>query len=149
MKPTSPGQELARGVCRLMRSYNFACLTEFTPSKGLRVDVIALGPKSEIWVIECKSSREDFQSDTKWQGYLEWADRYFWAVGPDFPVELLPDDNGLIIADSYGAEIIRTPEPARLAAARRKKLLLKFARNAAERYQMLVDPNGVRNIGLA
>jgi len=135
-----PGQLLARGVCRLMRSLDFAVLEEFVPERGKRVDVMALGPKGEVWVVECKSSREDFMSDGKWQGYLDWCDRYFWAVDAGFPLELLPDETGLIMADAYGGEIIRPGFEDKLAPARRKKLTLKFARDVALRHQRLRDP---------
>ncbi len=135
-----PGQLLARGVSRHLRSYNFVTIEEFVPTRGLRVDVLALGPKGEIWVIECKSSRADFSSDNKWQGYLDWCDRYFWAVDGDFPTGLLPAETGLIIADAYGGEIIRTGAEAKLAPARRKVLIQKFARHAATRLQSLRDP---------
>ena len=111
-----PGQRLARGVSRHLRALGFAALEEFVPVRGLRVDVLGLGPKGELWVIECKSSRADFQSDTKWQGYLEWCDRYFWAVDVDFPTELLPPDTGLIIADAYDAiTSTRVYSPAKTA----------------------------------
>ncbi|WP_417249915.1 MmcB family DNA repair protein [Celeribacter sp.] len=135
-----PGQLLARGVSRHMRSHDFVCVEELVPTRGLRVDVMALGPKGEVWIIECKSSRADFTSDTKWQGYLEWCDRYFFAVDQDFPTELLPDDTGLILADSYSAEIIRMPDEAKLAPARRKVMHMKFARTAASRLQGYRDP---------
>ncbi len=135
-----PGQLLARGVCRHLLSYNFTTVEEFVPERGKRVDVMALGPKGEIWVIECKSSREDFKADQKWQGYLEWCDRYFWAVDESFPLELLPDDTGLIIADAYAAEVIRMAPFDKLAAARRKKVTLKFARDVALRHQRMRDP---------
>lgn len=135
-----PGQLLARGVCRHLNGYGFVSIEEFVPTRGLRVDVMGLGPKGELWVIECKSSRADFQSDSKWQGYLEWCDRYFWAVDANFPTELLPDDTGLIIADQYSAEIIRMAPEDKLAAARRKVLTHKFATHAARRLQMLRDP---------
>jgi hypothetical protein len=135
-----PGQILARGVCRLLASHGFATVEEFVPDRGLRMDVMALGPKGELWVVECKSSRADFQSDSKWQGYLEWADRYFWAVDSEFPTDLLPAESGLIIADGYGGEIPRTPEATKLAAARRSKLTRKFAFHAARRLQALRDP---------
>lgn len=135
-----PGQLLARGVCRHLRQYDFLTLEEFVPAPGLRVDVMALGPKGEIWVVECKSSRMDFTSDTKWQGYLEWCDRYFWAVDSQFPTDLLPDETGLILADAYDAEILRMGPDSPLAAARRKKLTLKFARNAADRLHGYRDP---------
>ena len=132
-----PGQLLARGVCRHLASHGFVCVEELVPARGLRVDVMALGPKNEVWVVECKSSRADFMSDQKWQGYLEWADRFFWAVDADFPNEMLPDDTGLIIGDAYGAEIIRMGPETKLAPARRKVMTQKFAVQAARRLQML------------
>ena len=135
-----PGQLLARGVCRHLISHDFVGLEEFVPERGLRVDVMALGKKGEIWVIECKSSRADFQSDNKWQGYLGWCDRFFWAVDDAFPTELLPDDTGLIIADSYDGEIVRFGPETKLASARRKKLIQKFARDAARRLHGYRDP---------
>ncbi len=137
-----PGQLLARGVCRHLAGQGFACLEELVPTRGLRVDVIALGPKGEIWIVECKSSRADFTSDNKWQGYLEWADRFFWAVDAHFPTELLPEDCGMIIADAYGGEIIRMGSEAKLAAARRKVMVQKFATHAARRLQAMRDPDG-------
>jgi len=135
-----PGQLLARGVCRHLRQYDFLTLTEFVPAPSLRVDVMALGPKGEFWVVECKSSRADFQADNKWQGYLDWCDRYFWAVSANFPTDLLPGGTGLILADSYDGEIVHMGAESRLAAARRKKLTLKFARNAADRLHGFRDP---------
>ncbi len=135
-----PGQRLARGVCRHMIDHGFVTIEEFVPTRGLRVDVLALGPKGELWVIECKSSRADFTSDSKWQGYLEWCDRYFWAVDTDFPTDLLPDDTGLIIADDFSAEIMRMGPESKLPAARRKVLVQKFARHAALRLQAWRDP---------
>ena len=136
-----PGQILARGVCRHLLSHDFVSVEELTPTAGLRVDVMALGPKGEVWVIECKSSRADFQSDHKWQGYLDWCDRFFWAVDADFPTELLPDDTGLILADGYDAEILRIGPESRLAPARRKVMVQKFARHAALRWHAARDPD--------
>jgi len=136
-----PGQLLARGVCRHLASHGFAVIEEFTPERGKRVDVMALGPKGALWVVECKSSRADFMQDAKWEGYLDWCDRYFWAVGPDFPTELLPEETGLIIADAYDAEILRMPPEVKLAAARRTAVTRKFAAQAARRLQALRDPD--------
>lgn len=135
-----PGQLLARGVCRHLRQHDFACIDEFVPERGLRVDVMAIGPKGELWIVECKSSRADFTSDAKWQGYLDWSDRYFWAVDADFPTDLLPEGTGLIIADPYDAEILRMGPETPLPAARRKVLTRKFARAAAQRLHAFRDP---------
>lgn len=139
-----PGQRLARGVARHLRGLDFATLAEFVPAPGLRVDLIGLGPKGEIWIVECKSSRADFVSDLKWGGYLEWCDRFFWAVDAAFPTDLLPGDAGLIIADFYDAEIQRWPEPAPLPGARRRALTQRFARTAALRLSLLADPEIAR-----
>ncbi len=136
-----PGQLLARGVARHLASHGFACIEEFVPARGLRVDVAALGPKGDLWVVECKSSRADFTSDGKWEGYLAWCDRFFWAVDDAFPTDLLPDGTGLIIADGYDAEILRMAPEDKLAAARRKVLVQKFAVHAARRLHRLRDPD--------
>ena len=135
-----PGQLLARGVGRHLVSHGFVSVEEFVPSRGLRVDVMGLGPKGELWVIECKSSRADFQSDHKWQGYLDWCDRYFWAVDQAFPTDVLPEGTGLMIADSYDAEIIRMAPEDKLPAARRTVLTRKLAVHAARRLHAVRDP---------
>lgn len=139
----TPGQRLARGVCRHLLSHDFVTVEEMVPTPGFRVDVMALGPRGEIWVVECKSSRADFMSDHKWQNYLDWCDRFFWAVDDAFPSELLPDGTGLIVADCYDAEVVRMAPESRLAPARRKVVLQKFARHAALRWQAARDP-GIR-----
>lgn len=141
--PLMPGQVLARGVCRHLLTRGFAVIEEFVPERGLRVDVMALGPKGELWVIECKSGRADFMSDAKWQGYLPWCDHFFWAVDQDFPTDLLPEGTGLIIADGYDAEILRMGPEDKLAAARRTKLTRTFAVHAARRLQALRDPDAL------
>ena len=139
-KPLTSGQKITRGVCRHLSDYNITTLEEFCPVSKLRVDVFGLGRKGEIWIIECKSSRENFRQDKKWHGYLDWCDRYFWAVDLDFPTEILPDNTGLIIADSYGANIRHYGPNYKLNAARRKKLTLKFARDCAMRLRSYSDP---------
>lgn len=138
--PPLPGQRLARGVLRLMRELDHAALPEVVPAAGLRVDVMALTPAGEIWIIECKSCRADFTGDRKWQGYLDWCDRFFWATDCDFPHELLPRDSGLIVADAYAAELQRMAPLTRLAPARRARLIRDFARVGAWRLQALTDP---------
>jgi hypothetical protein len=140
LKLMAPGQKLARGVARHLTSLGLVSIEEFVPTRGLRVDVIALTAKGEIWIVECKSSRADFQTDSKWQGYLEWCDRFFWAVDSEFPLELLPDDTGLIIADAYDGEVVRMAPEDRLAAARRRVMVQKFATHAARRLQAFRDP---------
>lgn len=138
--PILPGQQLARGAMRLMRAMGHAALTEFTPERGLRVDVMAVTEKGEVWIVECKSCRADFRADRKWQGYLDFCDRYFWAVDTAFPRDLLPEGAGLIVANAHDAELLHHPEAHRLPAARRARLLRDFARAAAWRLQDRLDP---------
>ena len=135
-----PGQILARGVCRLLIDEGLAPVTELSPVRGLRCDVTALAPNGEIWVVECKSSVADFRSDAKWQGYLEWCDRFYFAAPADLPDDLLPEDHGLMIADGYGAEIVRPAQKRPLAAARRKAQTQRIARIAALRLRAIADP---------
>jgi len=129
----TPGALLARGVCRLMAEEGFATLTEFSVKSGRRMDVCALGPDGTVWCVEVKSSRADFLGDAKWPDYIPWCDRLFFAVPEGFPVDLLPGEHGLIAADAFGAAILRTGQERKLAAARRRALVLRFARLAADR----------------
>lgn len=135
------GQIIARGVCRHLKQYNFACIEEFVPIKGARVDVIAVGPRGEIWIIECKSSPADYIQDQKWKKYLPFCDRYFWAVPQNFPTNILPTDDGLIIADPYDAEIIRFGSENKMNPQKRKIIITKIARNASDRLRLFVDPS--------
>ncbi|MEM8793528.1 MAG: MmcB family DNA repair protein [Pseudomonadota bacterium] len=134
-----PGVRLARGVCRELMDMGLSPLTEFPTKAGLRMDICALDMGGEVWCIEVKSSRADFQSDHKWQGYLDWCDRFFFAVPEGFPDELLPLEHGLIRADAYGAEILRPAPSAPLNAARRKTITLRYARLAAQRLAQASD----------
>ena len=143
----APGVLIARGVCRALGARGFACLTEFTTRERLRMDVVGLGPKGEIWCVEVKSSRADFRTDRKWQGYLGWCDALFFAVPESFPSEILPLEHGLILADGYDGEILRHGAGAPLAPARRRAMTLQIARLAAERLSALGDTRAPRPVG--
>lgn len=130
---------IQRGVCRLFRAHGFAPLTELPLADGRRADVTALSGRGDVWIAEIKSSLEDFRVDQKWPDYLAWCDRFYFAVAPDFPRDILPVTTGLIIADRFGAEIIRESPEARLAGARRKAMTLRFAQLAALRVHAMMD----------
>ena len=131
---------IARGVMRHFAQIGLSSLSEFSPTRGLRVDIITLGMSDEIWIVECKSGQSDFKSDKKWQNYLDWCDRYFWAVDANFPIGILPSDTGVIIADSYDASILRDSPLNKLSAARRKKIMNSVARSACNRLLLHTDP---------
>ena len=58
----------------------------------------------------------------------------------DFPVDLLPAETGLILADAFDAEVVRMGPETPLSGARRKVVLRTFARTAASRLQGFRDP---------
>lgn len=124
---------LTKGVIRLFGDMGLTPIVEFKLANGRRADIAALDRRGKITIAEIKSCRADFETDQKWPEYLEYCDRFYFAVDPGFPAELLPDGEGLIIADGYGAMIARTAEERPLAAARRKAVTLRFARQAARR----------------
>lgn len=125
--------EVTRGAARLCLDLGFAPIFEFTLRSGRRADICALGAKGEIIIIEVKSSIEDLKADNKWHEYAENCDRFYFAVGLGFPLEALPQDTGIIIADGFGAQILHEARETQLNAARRKAVTLMFARHAAMR----------------
>jgi hypothetical protein len=133
--------ELQRGVCRRFRAEGLSVVTELSLANGRRADVVALSPGGDITIIEIKSCLLDYQSDGKWHDYLPFCDRLYFAVSADFPCEVIPNSAGLILADRYGAELVREPIEERLTAARRKAMMLTFARAAALRLQLHLDPS--------
>lgn len=134
-----PARDIVRGTQRLLRSMGYTSIAEYTLNNGRRVDVAGLGPKGEIFFIEVKSSLADFRSDEKWGDYLDYCDRFFFAVSPEFPAEVLPSAWGLILADRFGAEIVRDSPPQKLNGSRRRSIILDFARNAASRLQTVLE----------
>lgn len=138
---TEAAEAVVRGVSRLMRDRDESCLTEFTLRTGRRVDVIALDRKGLFTVVEVKSSVADFRSDNKWHEYLEFCDRFYFAVPMEFPTDILPAECGLMVADGYGAEVLRESPSGSMNAARRKALTLRFARTAATRLTRASDPS--------
>ena len=134
--------DICRGVARLLKAHGLAAVSEVTLANGRRADVAGLADSGEIWIVEIKSSLEDFRADQKWPEYREFCDRLFFAVAPDFPREVLPEAAGLIIADRYGGELVRAAPEHKLAGARRKAMTLRLARLAASRLQGVIDPEG-------
>jgi hypothetical protein len=137
-------REVCRGAGRLLRAMSFAVINELPLPNGRRADIVGLSPAGDIWIIEVKSCLDDLRVDAKWPEYREFSDALFFAVAPDFPRQVLPEDTGLILADRYGGEIVREAPATRLAGARRKAMTLRFARAAAFSLQIRADP-GLEN----
>jgi hypothetical protein len=132
--------EIQRGVCRRLRAEGLSVICELPLGNGRRADVVALSPSGDVWIVEIKSCLTDYRTDGKWHDYLPYCDRLYFAVRADFPCEVIPDHAGLILADRYGAELVREAAEERLSAARRKAMMLSFAHAAALRLQIQLDP---------
>ena len=125
---------LARGVSRMLIDHGYAPLLELPLGNGRRADVVGLGGHGEIIVVETKSCFEDYRVDSKWREYAPYCDEFYFAVTEDFPVEVLPEDVGLIVADGFGGAFIRpAAEQTPLTGTRRKSMLVSYARLAALR----------------
>lgn len=125
-----------RGVQVLLNDLRQAVLPELSLASGRRADLISLSEKGEIWIIEIKSSIEDFRVDRKWPDYRLHCDRLFFATHPDVPLEIFPEECGLLLSDGYGAHMIREAPLHALAPATRKSVTLNFSRTAAQRLMM-------------
>jgi hypothetical protein len=130
--------EVVRGTARLLLRHDCLTVTEVSLGNGRRADLMGLCPKGFVTIVEVKTSRGDLLCDAKWMEYLDYCDRFFWAV----PIalgevlerpEMLPDRAGLIIADRYDAAIVREAVSFPLASSRRRAETLRFARRAARR----------------
>lgn len=131
---------VARGTRRLLRRLKFSTLTELPLLSGRRADIVALANDGSIHIVEIKSSIADFRADMKWRDYRAHCDRLYFAIPETVPAEIMPPDAGLIIADAYGAEIVRQAPEHRIAAPTRRAVLIRFAHAAAHRLHGLSDP---------
>ncbi|MBX3477974.1 MAG: DNA repair putative endonuclease MmcB [Brevundimonas sp.] len=124
---------VTRGAARLMVDMGYAPLTEVCLPNGRRADVMALGPRGDIIIVEVKSGVEDYRVDRKWHEYGPYCDAFYFAVAPQFPEGVLPVEPGLIVADGFGGAVVRDAPSTPLPPARRKALTLAFARLGALR----------------
>lgn len=125
-----------RGVQRHLHELRHAVLPELTLSSGRRADLISISPKGDIWIVEIKTSIEDFRMDRKWPEYRLHSDRLFFATHRGVPLDIFPQDCGLLLSDGYDAEMISDAPEHRLSASTRKSVSLNFARVAAQRLML-------------
>ena len=138
--------EVARGVTRLFCRSDLFAICEVPLPNGRRADMMAIDPKGALTIVEIKVAKADLLGDSKWTDYLDYCDRFFWAVPPDLASicngeRFMPNEAGLIVADRYDAVLIREALHRPLAPARRKAELLRFARRAARRLSAQIDPS--------
>jgi hypothetical protein len=141
---TSPATARTAQVCRAATRFcalrGWAPVHEMPLPNGRRADILALLPDGSFVVVEVKSCARDFLTDAKWPEYRDYCDRLFFAVDLDFPRELLPEDAGLLVADGAEAAMLRDAPQHRLAPARRRALLHRYAVVAAGRLAAASDP---------
>lgn len=125
-----------RGVQILLHDMRLAVLPELALANGRRADLVGLSEKGEIWIVEIKSSIEDFRVDRKWPEYRAYCDRLFFATHPEVPLDIFPEDCGLLLSDGYGAHLLREAPEHKLPPATRKAVTLDFSRSAAQRLMM-------------
>ena len=138
--------EVARGVTRLFCRQDLFAICEVPLPNGRRADMMAIDGKGGLTIVEIKVAKADLLGDAKWTEYLEYCDCFFWAVPPDLASicegeRFLPNKAGLIVADRYDAVVVRNAAHRPLAPARRKAELLRFARRAARRLSVQIDPS--------
>ncbi|MEO0643319.1 MAG: MmcB family DNA repair protein [Pseudomonadota bacterium] len=139
--------QVARGIGRLFARNDIWCLPEVSLKNARRADLMGIDAKGLIVIVEIKVARADLMGDTKWPDYLDFCDRFYWAVPPSLdraPLESAafePDLSGVIVADGYDAEIVRQASLTRLSAARRKAQVERLARLAMRRHTALIDPS--------
>jgi len=131
---------IARGTRRLLRNLRFSTLTELPLASGRRADIVALAGDGTIVIVEIKSSLADFRADQKWPDYRAHCDKLYFAISDNLAPEIMPDDAGLIVADAFGAAVLREAPEHRLAGATRRAMLMRFAHAAAHRLHGLTDP---------
>src|SRR3954467_2409715 len=105
--PPATAALLARSTCRALEQLGYASLLEFPLANGRRADILALGKSGDLIIVEIKSSVADFRADRKWAVYRGFANRLYFAVPNEFPALLIPEECGLIVADAFGAAVLR------------------------------------------
>ena len=149
--PSAPERTLAvcRAAARFCALRGWSPVREMPLPNGRRADILALQPDGGFAVVEVKSCARDFLTDGKWPEYRDFCDRLYFAVDLDFPVELLPEEVGLLVADGPEASLVREAPSHPLASARRRALLHRYAVTAAGRLAALQDPQAMSEIRAA
>ena len=139
--------DVVRGVTRMFLRHELVAIGEVPLDGGRRADLMAVDARGQIVIVEIKVSRADLLGDAKWPDYLVHCDRFFWAVPAGFdtaPLDLpafLPERTGVIVADRYDASIVREAHSVPMPAPSRKRETLAFARRAARRLTLMIDPD--------
>jgi hypothetical protein len=139
--------DVVRGLGRLLHRQSQTMICEVPLPNGRRADAVAIDAKGVITIVEIKVARADLLGDSKWPDYLDWCDRFYWALAPTLDASVLDDASrlpercGLIIADRYDGHLVREAATFPLAAARRRVALLRLGRLSMHRLMIGADPD--------
>lgn len=149
LNPLTGAAAVARGVARLFSRHDIMVLSEVSLPNKRRADLMGVDAKGQIVIVEIKVARADLLGDNKWMEYLDYCDRFYWALPSDFDAspldrpDFMPERAGLIIADAYDAEMVRSAATHALAPARRKTETTRLARRSMQRLSVVngwIDP---------
>jgi hypothetical protein len=84
---------IQRGVTRALIDADQAVLSELPLANGRRANLAAVDHAGRITVVEIKSCRPDFMCDRKWQDYLGYCDRFYFAVDSRPAATLIPTES--------------------------------------------------------
>ena len=132
--------DITRGVCRYLQKLGYSPLKEFKLLSKRRVDVIGLDKLGHFIIVEIKSSVSDYRADRKWREYIAYSDQFYFGVANGFPIEILPEECGIMIADAYNAAVLRSAPVQTLNTTRRRVQQIRYAKTAADRLQRAHDP---------
>ncbi len=137
--------DIKRGVFRWLVRAGVMPMAEVNLGCGRRADVLGVDAAGRLTLVEIKVSVADLRGDVKWPAYLDWCDRFFWAV-PEALAQVVMGEafacerTGVLVADRFDAALLRDAPWVALSGARRKAMTLRLARVAAARLAMAGDP---------
>ena len=128
-------QRITDAIARSYYEQGDGVLREFKLRVKRRVDLVTLNDEGLITIIEIKSSVSDFRSDKKWNEYIEWADQFYFGVGHNFPIEILPKEHGIITTDGFDTYKVQPSPVQKLNGARRNTLVRRLAKASMRRIE--------------
>ncbi len=98
---------------------------------------------NELSIVEVKSCIADFRSDDKWQRYLPYCNKFYFAVDENFPIEEIKTKVGragiLLVKSRRWIEVVKRPKVFPLGeGVDRNRLIFIIARRL---YYTLYQPN--------
>ena len=114
------------GIRWLLPRPRYSLSSEVRLPSGQFADLVVRCADGELWIVEIKSSKQDFRTDKKWKGYRRYCDRLFFATTPNMQTKIFPNNTGLIVANLFEASLVRDAPLLRLAPSTRNAMISCF-----------------------